>query len=467
MKFIRKEQIKFLELGFKLLYLCLGMATFNSFLYDSSVQPILVKICLILGIVTIIGRVFYFRDYLKTPYILLQILFCISFCLTIAVNWKYGTAFSDIKWVIWTGFLFFLLYTCDTARDVKEYKKEFAILSEVVILFSVISAVASLYLMFERYHNLWMTESGETLIAGFQWGRLWGVYTDPNYGGVFSTVGILLSLYFLKTRKGFWKIWYLIVILADYMYIIFSDSRTAEVCMCIGMGVIILFFFVYTKQNWKGALLGIVSAILFSVVFVSATSFVKDQYNSEIEVQIKQTEAISGSKESVQKEKTSNGADSTKTVGREQDIQSDVSNGRFSLWKSGIEIWKTKPIIGTGYNSFLPYVKENLPDTYVVNNPQGDYVSLHNGYINILVYQGVIGAVVFLVFMCGVLRKWYKGIKSLPREDIAYIGILTACCGVIAVSMVFLLEGVYTNSPGAFVLWTFLGYCMQYFTKKS
>ena len=150
-----------------------------------------------------------------------------------------------------------------------------------------------------------------------------------------------------------------------------------------------------------------------------------------------------------------------------QDIQTDVSNGRFDLWESGIEIWKTKPVTGTGYNSFLPYVEETLPDTYVVNNDQGNYVSLHNGYLNILVYQGILGAAISLVFIGGVLWNWCRGIKRVPRKDSLYITFLTAVIVVIAVSMLFLLEGVYTNSPGTFILWNFLGYLMHYFSNQA
>ena len=237
MKIIKKEYVKYLEWAFKLSYLLLGIATFNSFLYDSPVQPMLVKLCLILGILTVLGRVVYFKDYIKTPYLLLLILFCISFCISIAVNWKYGTAVADLKWVVWTGFLFFLLYACDTTRDRMEYKKEFTILANIIVVISVLNAAVSLYLMTNLYHNLWHTASGEALIAGFQWGRLWGVYTDPNYGAVFSTIAVLLSAYFVKTGKGMWKLLYLAAIVVDYIYILFSDSRTAEVCMCVGAGI--------------------------------------------------------------------------------------------------------------------------------------------------------------------------------------------------------------------------------------
>lgn len=456
MKIIKKEYVKYLEWAFKLSYLLLGIATFNSFLYDSPVQPMLVKLCLILGILAVLGRVVYFKDYIKTPYLLLLILFCISFCISIAVNWKYGTAVADLKWVVWTGFLFFLLYACDTTRDRMEYKKEFTIFANIIVVISVLNAAASLYLMTNLYHNLWHTASGEALIAGFQWGRLWGVYTDPNYGAVFSTIAVLLSAYFVKTGKGMWKLLYLAAIVVDYIYILFSDSRTAEVCMCVGAGIFLLFLFFQKQANWKGILAGILAAVVFAGVFVGVTSAAKAEYNTKIEAEIKKADAQKASQEKKNEQK----------VGRSQDLQSDISNGRFELWASGLEVWKTKPITGTGYNSFLPYVREAIPDTYVVNNDQGEYVSLHNGYINILVYQGLLGAVLFAVFMVCVMVKWCKGVKIVCEDHMDDIAVLTACVSVVAVSMVFLLEGVYTNSPGAFVLWTFLGYLMHYFVKK-
>lgn len=463
MKIIKKEYVKYLEWAFKLSYLLLGIATFNSFLYDSPVQPMLVKLCLILGILAVLGRVVYFKDYIKTPYLLLLSLFCISFCISIAVNWKYGTAVADLKWVVWTGFLFFLLYACDTTRDRMEYKKEFTIFANIIVVISVLNAAASLYLMTNLYHNLWHTASGEALIAGFQWGRLWGVYTDPNYGAVFSTIAVLLSAYFVKTGKGMWKLLYLAAIVVDYIYILFSDSRTAEVCMCVGAGIFLLFLFFQKQANWKGILAGILAAVVFAGVFVGVTSAAKAEYNTKIEAEIKKVDAEKKKTQDSNKKKQK----TEQKVGRSQDLQSDISNGRFELWASGLEVWKTKPITGTGYNSFLPYVREAIPDTYVVNNAQGEYVSLHNGYINILVYQGLLGAVLFAAFMVCVMVKWCKGVKIVCGDHMDDIAVLTACVSVVAVSMVFLLEGVYTNSPGAFVLWTFLGYLMHYFVKKE
>ena len=54
MKLVKKEYVKVLEWAFKIAYLFLGLATFNTFLYDSQVQPMLVRICLVLGVLALL-----------------------------------------------------------------------------------------------------------------------------------------------------------------------------------------------------------------------------------------------------------------------------------------------------------------------------------------------------------------------------------------------------------------------------
>ena len=105
---------------------------------------------------------------------------------------------------------------------------------------------------------------------------------------------------------------------------------------------------------------------------------------------------------------------SAQKVGRQADLVEDVSNGRLALWESSVEIWSASPIWGTGYNSFLPFVKEHVPQSYVINNSQGEYVSLHNEYINILVYQGVLGFGLFAAF--GILTPGQMVQESAPGE---------------------------------------------------
>ena len=43
--------------------------------------------------------------------------------------------------------------------------------------------------------------------------------------------------------------------------------------------------------------------------------------------------------------------------------------------------------------------KKKVPDTYIVNNDQGDFASFHNMFIDVLASQGIVGIVIFLSFV--------------------------------------------------------------------
>ncbi|MCP1101268.1 multisubunit Na+/H+ antiporter MnhE subunit [Aequitasia blattaphilus] len=459
------DYIYSVELAFKIAFLLLTFATFNTFIYLSPVQPVLVKICLGLGGIALILRAIHFKEYIKMPYWFVLAGFIGSFLLSIFTNRQYGRMTDDLKWVIWTVFLFFLLYTVRQKTKEDSYKKEFTLIAHVFIGCSVIEAIWSLYLMFTYYSSFLTSESGEMLIAGFKWGRLWGAYTDPNYGAVVSVVAIFLCIYFFMQRKLPGKLLYGIAMLLNYVYIVFSDSRTAELTMIAG---ILSYIFVYQMVKRKGVkkiLLSLLCGVLLSGVFLAGTTLLKLEYNVKIQKEVTRIEKENAKKN--QKNKTNAEKKKEQMLGRKKDIENNISNGRLDLWKSGLEVWKTSPVLGTGYNSFIPYTKENVEDTYVVNNNQGEYVSLHNGYVNILVYQGILGFLLMLVFIGLAIRYYVKGFASIQKEDGGYLAVLTTGVVIVACSMMFLLEGVYTNSPGAFILWSFLGYLMHYFYSKK
>lgn len=455
MKVIKKTYVTYLEWTFKTAYLLLALATFNSFLYDSPVQPVLVKLCLILGILTLLGRALYFKDYIHTPYWGVLALFCVSFLISIAANRKYGTMTADMKWLVWTGFLFFLLYVCDGTKGKEFYKKEFGFFSHIIILYSSLAGILGLIQMQTFYHGKWYTQSHEMMLAGFHWGRLWGVYSDPNYGGVLSTIGILLCIYFLLIQKKWKKIPYAAGILVNYLYILFCDSRTAVVALVLSGIFWMLFTGIRYGWSWKKYAAGVMGAVLLALVFLGGGSQIKEDYAKKIDEQIKAMDSQTSKKVSGNQ------------TGRKNDLKKDVSNGRLALWESGIEVWATSPVVGTGYNSFLPYAKEHTPDTYAVTSPQGGYVSLHNEYLNILVYQGVLGFGILFIFAVLFVRRWIKQFKTFAKEDTYYIGVLCACVLTVGIAMMFLMEGMYTNSPGAFILWSFSGYLMHLTQEKS
>ncbi|MCI8584253.1 MAG: hypothetical protein HFH13_14150 [Dorea sp.] len=474
---------KTLELLFKISYLVLALCTFNTFIYKSEVQPVFVKLTLAVGMVLILTRLIKFRKYIKMPCILLMILFCISFGISTIMNHEYGIV-ENGKWIIWTGLQFFALYVCDVEREMKSYNKEFEILSHILVGYSAIAAFISLGMLIVSYSKFFETAEGEFLISGFTWGRLWGVYTDPNYGAVFAVISILLSIVFILKKGILLKIVYLICIILNYLYLVFSDSRTGEISLAGGL---VVFLFFTLNKVWKDKKGLVKYAMIIGVIlFVTGSSLlgiriVKVEYNKVLapnfakmfvekeeakklkkQEQTKKPAQTDKTEEIKKQEEVKKQEEMKRKLGRKQDLEKDVSNGRFELWMSAVEVWKTSPVYGVGYVTFVPYAKEHTPNTYAVNNDVGEYTNMHNAFINTLAYQGVLGFIILLM-LTGYM-VWYV-IGPIFRETDGinlYLSVMLSCVAAVVLSMMFLLEGFYTLSPGSFVLWGFSGYMVKY-----
>ena len=484
---------KRLELITKISYLCLAICTFNPFLYISFVQPVFVKLTLALGAGLILMRLFRYRTYGKMPCVMIMVLFCGSFTLSAFMNRQYGIV-DNGKWIVWTTIQFFALYVCDVERNTEEYRKEFEILAHIMIVYSAFSAVYSLWMLITRYSGMIESADGEFIICGFTWGRLWGNYTDPNYGAEFAVIVMILSLFFLVQKKGFLRILYVVSLTVNYLYLIFSDSRTGEIALFCSMVLCVFMWLCHIQKKERSvgkygtALAG---AFCIAAVLLGGEYLARSGYNTKLapvfaetfsQDDIKQTEGKKPSSEKkdspMLKEESETGKKEATTikqetstvkkeVGRKEDLEKDVTNGRLSLWKSAIEIWKTSPAYGTGYSTVVNYAKEHTPDTYLINNPLGEYISMHNAYLNTLVYQGIIGFILLLA-MAGRILQYVMGLFLRGQtDDILYLTAMLACVGTVAAAMFFLLEGLYTNSMGSFVLWTFSGYLTHYSYRKK
>lgn len=475
---VKQNYEEILELVFKISYLCLSFATFVSVIYISPVQPILVKLTLALGALVILVRVINWKKYRKMPCLILMVLFCLSFLLSTFMNRQYGMT-DNLKWILWTGLQFFALYVCDVERDTEKYRKEFNVIAHLMIIGTAIAAAASLIMLTQSYSEFLTTAEGEFIVTGFTWDRLWGVYTDPNYGAVFSVIGVVLSVYFLLRQKGIKKVLYIITAILDFGYVIYSDSRTGEIAFVLCTGWLLYFYLIRKgnsakdkKQKYIRCLKSILILICIMAVAVGGTSLLKTEnikYQTEVAQKAKVQKSLQSNKKSkkntnkkkgTKKKKGTNKKKSEIETARQKNIENDATNGRFALWNSAIEVWETSPVYGAGYSTFVAYARENVSDTYAVNNDQGDYTSMHNAFFNALAFQGGIGFILLILITLRIIQ--YVFVTVIKEKDKLYLTAMLAAVGATGISMMFLLDGLYTNSPSACILWVFSGYLVQY-----
>lgn len=192
------------------------------------------------------------------------------------------------------------------------------------------------------------------------------------------------------------------------------------------------------------------------VVSVSTSEFKKWQYEHIISSDKDKTDA--------QKEKDKQKLE----IGRQSnDINGDVSNRRFAIWGSGLEIFKTKPLTGVTFRNYVPYAEDKLPDTYLVNNDFIEFHSMHNSFVDILVSQGILGVVIIAAYIILVLVLIFKNFFKFKGEKYKYNTALLSIIAPIFASMMFYSETFYMNTGGAFLFWLALGYLIQSVTSKN
>ncbi len=445
------------ELIFKILYLLLVLLSFTNLFAKHAALTALNYFLVAFGAVLLINRGLRLKRYIKSYACVFLILFCVSLLISAFLNREYGIL-ESIQSFAWTTLQFGLLYMTDSDRSPADLKREFNVLAGVFVGYIFLANLIGIGMFLANYGTFGPFSFNGNII-GFVWGRLWGVYSDPNNGSAMTSLAVVFSLGILCSplRKKRWLSAGMIInIILSYGYIMLSDSRTGMVCIIAGVAVF-LFMRFYTHsfagKLQKPALRAIVSMILavaVSVACFESMQLVKKGYNFAIEKIIEQQGDAAGEED----------ADTPALItGRDQaDTETDISNRRFSLWESGIEIWKTSPIFGVSQRYIKQYALDKLPDTYMVNNDSGEFDSTHNMFLDVLVGQGVVGLGILLAFFGSVAWLLIKRFLR-DKQNIKSVYYITLFSGlvVLSCSCMFVLDVLYLNSASTFMFWSMLG----------
>ena len=144
----------------------------------------------------------------------------------------------------------------------------------------------------------------------------------------------------------------------------------------------------------------------------------------------------------------------TSVLNRQDGSDIDISNRRFDLWNSSIDIFKMSPITGVGFENLVEYAKANIPTTYLINNDYTVFYNFHNIFFNILAGQGVIGIICFTILLIMLFVDFIKGYKYLEKCQVMLMGSMIS-----NVIEGFLLIGdiIYFFTPNAIMFWLVMG----------
>lgn len=411
----------------------------------------------IIGALILIYRVLNWHNYMNN-FVMILILFYIAGILSLLFNLEYLSKRNIVYQILWS-FYFFILFANPKNKRLQDFKKEFNIIKLLFIIITEVLVILSLVMLYNKTSiNTYINDYN--LLGGFISNRLYGAFINPNIGSLITIISSLFIVDFMK-KNDFKRVFLVIALIINVIYIALSDSRSGLIIIfTVSLIFCFLKILINNKRNMKKI------SILFVSFLVAAGCFftpilVKYTYNKCVVASVKSEEPANNIQDS-------NDEDANKTeaeefiykneVKRHYDLSEDISNRRFSIWKSGIEIFLKKPVFGTTYDGFTPYAIKHLPNTYIVNNDYMNMKTFDNEFINILVSNGIVGIIILLIFVINVLVLFFKrikySIKSYPNE-IAIL--LPSICGVI-VSSLFASALFYYSSPATIIFWLFLGY---------
>lgn len=458
---IMRKIIWWLETIAKIGILTVGFLEACSVTFGKPIISYVLWPTVILGGFLLFIRLINYKHYWKTKNLWLLFAFCISYLLSAIMNVQYGW-YNNIRTLVWTAFLFFLVYCYYDEETFAQSKKQFNILSAYYLIFTAALSIASFVFMITGYAKVFYQDVGPIYYIGFHWGRLYGAYWDANIGALMGCVSIILSLGLCRNyRNKVLKIVLAVNIILEVFYIAFSDSRTGILCLCVALPLYT--FLVLIRKKKSAAILCAVGILLVSYCIPVG---IKNCYNAVINVEnqeehVENTESVSGTAaETIPSE--SNVPETDKSgIGRVEEYSGDISNRRFDIWKSAVQLFRASPMWGVSHNNVLQFVEKNIPDSYLITNDHMKFESMHNGFLDILVGQGIIGFGIYIVmaaiFLICIIKNWKRLLKQSAQMGACWFAIVAA----IFTATFVMTEIVYVTSPMSTMFWIALGMMMK------
>lgn len=389
----------------------------------------------------------------------------VGYGLTFVLNQNYDIV-GSIKIAIWMCINFCFVF------GYNHFKKEEQIVFEIDLIIKIYIVVCSLlnlhnlYLLVSNVSTVVKSLNGQPLLFGVaSWGRFFGNHYDPNYASICFGCAIIMAFYlFNKQDKIYSKLLYAFSIFLQAIYIVFAQSRTARVSILIGLVIYVFLSSARSKKKIfaiKNFIVSLIAIVIVAVVPDTTISIYND-----IKLQVQSSNQDSDSNQSQDDDGINK--DEIIVIGRDDITSSDVSNRRFDIWLSGLEIARDNLVYGVGFANIKPYALDKYPTTYIVNNDYKQFDAFHNMLVDVLVSQGVIGVgivvIICLYFAYSIIVRLKKLYIESSNADTVIM--LTSCLFVLLPASMFLSMIFYINNVCSFVFWLVLGY-LYYFIKKK
>lgn len=292
----------------------------------------------------------------------------------------------------------------------------------------------------DMHYSTFYVDGHSAVRQGIVDGRLFGLFTDPNFAAFTSLLLVFGLCYIIReTKHRILRIFGYLSLITQIMYIIMSNSRTVYLSVIASVLFYVLYRTYKEKQDQPDMarsivcsllLRGVITLLLLVVVYAATMFTLKSIARIITPTRDTKTELI-----------------------RDDVNDENISNNRFTIWTAYLQLYKEKPVFGYSFRSALPYSTQNNPDGYLAKT---QYVT-HNGYISLLVETGIVGFLIMAIFMIQLLARFLQRSKEKRPVSNTYVVFSTWILAILVFCLCF-HDIFFTMNIETMLFWIGAGY---------
>ena len=401
----------------------------------------------LLGVLLGLYNFFVKKAYLFVRKIEYLIIFFAMNIITSLLVMKYGFS-TNIKNLVVFFIYFFAIYPIFQSFSKEKSRILFNVFFSVITVSNTVGVFFSLVQFFMLIGYRVFDYKGLLIRQGFVESRLFGILASPNYLSIISLIIIIYLWMRLSVFNKIVKTLAISSIVLNFAYIVLSGSRTTYICL-----VVAAFLYSLIKFEYSNKAKSFVTVLLtVGLVFLSYNGV---KYSSDLYLKAHSAEI------QLNKEK---GENNNLTLERTDTSEENISNNRFAIWQSTASFIPKRPLFGYSAGNWYELGKTYDASAYIIK----EHYLTHNGYLELLFYNGVLGFLPFATFMISFIwssiKKFLKDKKNKILDDELVSGILMTV--VILISNLFLSSTLYGISLLGCILFLISGYYFSVISKK-
>lgn len=401
----------------------------------------------LLGVLLGLYNFFVKKAYLFVRKIEYLIIFFAMNIITSLLVMKYGFS-TNIKNLVVFFIYFFAIYPIFQSFSKEKSRILFNLFFSVITVSNTVGVFLSLVQFFMLIGYRVFDYKGLLIRQGFVESRLFGILASPNYLSIISLIVIIYLWMRLSALNKIVKTLAISSIVLNFAYIVLSGSRTTYICL-----VVAAFLYSLIKFEYSNKAKSFVTVLLtVGLVFLSYNGV---KYSSDLYLKAHSAEI------QLNKEK---GENNHLTLERTDTSEENISNNRFAIWQSTASFIPKRPLFGYSAGNWYELGKTYDASAYIIK----EHYLTHNGYLELLFYNGLFGFLPFAAFMISFIwasiKKFLKDKKDKITDNELVSGLLMTV--VILISNLFLSSTLYGISLLGCILFIISGYYFSVISKK-